>query len=64
MAKKKPKGAPRRGPRIIGVRVSDEYAEWVERLAARNRSTVAGLVDQALAKFARDIGFTEPPPER
>jgi hypothetical protein len=62
--KAKGKGKPEPGPKTIGVRASAEYAAWVDRLAARNRTTVAGLVDQALARFAREIGFEEPPPER
>lgn len=48
----------------IAFRTSAEYAAWVERLAAHNRSTVAGLLDQALVRFAREIGFTDPAPER
>jgi hypothetical protein len=65
MAAKKTKGqATEPAARTIAFRSSGRYAEWVERLAAHNRSTVAGLMDQALAKFAREIGFTEAPPER
>jgi hypothetical protein len=51
-------------PKTIAFRVSGEYGAWVERLASHNRSTVAGLLDQALVKFAREIGFEEKAPER
>jgi hypothetical protein len=50
--------------RTIAFRVSGEYGVWVDQLASHNRSTVAGLLDQALARFAKEIGFEERPPER
>jgi hypothetical protein len=67
MARKK--AAPKKAPvttstRSLAFRVNDEYAAWVERLAAANRSTLAGLFDQALSHYAVKIGFTEPAPER
>jgi len=46
------------------MRTSGEYAAWVDRLAEKNRTTVAGLLDQALAAFAKQIGFDEEPPRR
>lgn len=63
---KKPKTKAPAKPeaKSIAFRVSGDYAAWVDRLAIANRSTVAGLLDQALAKYARDIGFTEPAPVR
>lgn len=61
--KKTARGA-RSQPKAIAFRVSDAYATWVEELAAANRSTIAGLLDQALARHAREIGFTKPIPER
>lgn len=60
----KGKGKAPAVPKTIGIRVSPEYAEWVERLARANRTTIAGLVDQALAGHAERIGFDETPPER
>ena len=64
MAKPKRKTESAKDPKTIGFRVTGEYAEWVDRLATKNRSTVAGLIDQSLARFAKEIGFTEEPPER
>jgi hypothetical protein len=50
--------------KTIAMRTSGAYAAWIERLASFNRSTTAGLLDQALVKFAREIGFEEKAPER
>lgn len=61
---KKTTPKPKLEPKSIAFRVSGEYGEWVDKLAASNRTNVASLLDQALAKFAREIGFTEAPPER
>jgi hypothetical protein len=46
------------------LKVRREYAEWMERLAAFDRSTVAGMMDRALARYAQEIGFNERPPQR
>jgi hypothetical protein len=51
-------------PKAIAFRAGPEYVAWVDELAGANRSTVSGLLDQALAKYAREIGFTKPIPER
>lgn len=50
--------------KTLNFRVSDEYAAWVDALAEANRSTVAGLIDQALADRARTIEFSKPAPRR
>lgn len=63
MAKKKAP-AGKRAPatvKSIAFRVSAEYAAWVEGLAAHNRSTIAGLMDQALASYAQEKGYEQPP---
>jgi predicted transcriptional regulator len=61
---KKPKASAKPQPKAIAFRVSDDYAAWVEKLAAHNRTTVSGMLDQALVRFAKEIGFTDPAPER
>jgi hypothetical protein len=67
MAKKQVK-AKTKAPATEGTsrafRMSREYADWLERLASKDRSTVAGLMDRAIAHYARHIDFTETPPER
>ena len=32
--------------------------------AAVNRSDVSGLIDQAVTRYAREIGLQDPPPQR
>lgn len=47
----------------VAFRVSAEYSEWLDRMAIHNRTTIAGLMDQALARYAKETDF-EGPPER
>lgn len=51
-------------PKIIGVRSSAEWAEWLERLADHYRTTVAGVIDRALAEWTAAEGYEERPPKR
>ncbi len=63
----KPKGRAKgkpRGPKTIGVRVTPEWADWIERAAKFCRTDVAKLIDNAVADYVRGRGFSEPPPER
>lgn len=62
--KRKPKGTKPSGPRTIGVRVTGEWAEWLEELARFSRTDVAKLIDAACAEYAKNHGFTKTPPER
>lgn len=50
--------------KTIGVRVTAEYADWIERLARHYRTTVAGVIDRALAEWVEAEGYEERPPER
>jgi hypothetical protein len=50
--------------KTLGYRVSSAYLNWISRAAAVNRSSVSGLIDQAVAKYGREIGVLEPPPNR
>jgi hypothetical protein len=45
------------------LKMRQEYADWLERFAARERVNLASLIDRALASHAREAGF-ETPPER
>jgi hypothetical protein len=58
------KKKPDAGPKTIGVRATAEYAEWLERLAKHYRTTVAGVIDRALAEWTETEGYPERPPER
>jgi integrase len=48
-------------PIVAQVRGSAQRKEWLEALAKANRQSVSGLIDTALARLAREIGFREPP---
>jgi hypothetical protein len=60
--RKKPRGSL--PPKTVAFRVSGAYGKWLDKLARANRSSLSGLMDQALVAYARTIGFTEEPPER
>lgn len=51
-------------PIALTIRGRDEWKEWVKRLADADRSSLNELVDRALARYAREIGFKDMPPER
>lgn len=66
--KKSPPPDPKREPETwsrqpfaVQVRGTPEWKEWVEELAEFNRQKVAGLVDTALARLAKEVGFRDPP---
>jgi hypothetical protein len=48
----------------VTLRGSEEWKEWVERLADHCRSDVAKTIDRALVLLAKSEGFTEEPPAR
>ncbi len=50
--------------KTLGIKASEPWAEWLERFAKHQRTTVASLIDRSLAKQAEAEGFDEPPPER
>jgi hypothetical protein len=66
--KKKPaRGRPKadaKSMKTIGYRVAPEYLEWLGTVASANRISISGLIDQAVAKYARDLGVTDVPPDR
>ena len=51
-------------PIIMAMRGSAEYKAWLERLAEFDRSSVAEMTERSHARYAREIGFEEPPPKR
>ncbi len=61
MAKKPPR---KPNPNVMTTRawkMRQEYADWLELFARFNRTTLAGLFDQALLDFAEKKGFRKPP---
>jgi hypothetical protein len=50
-------------PIVASIRGTPEWKTWLEDLAKANRQSVSGMIDLALADYARTRGF-KPPPER
>jgi hypothetical protein len=63
MAKAK-KGKPDPDEMVTrAIRMRQEYADWLDRFASKERTSLAALFDRALATHAEQVGF-EAPPER
>jgi hypothetical protein len=63
----RPKKIAKKGatpPKTIGFRVSGEYGEWLDGLARHHRTTVAGVMDRAIAEWAEGQGYPAKAPER
>ena len=61
---KKPAGRGRPDPDLMvtrAFRMRQEYADWVERFAAKERVSLSSLLDRALSAHAYQTGFTDPP---
>jgi hypothetical protein len=55
-----PEGRPKQ-PFAVQVRGRPEWKRWVAELAKANRQNVASVVDTALARLAKEMGFRDPP---
>lgn len=51
-------------PMALQMRGSIEWKQWLEELAAYDRSSVSDVADRAIAAYARTISFPKPPPPR
>jgi hypothetical protein len=49
---------------VVTLKGSPEWKAWVDKLATFDRSSVAALIDRALAHYGKAIGFGEEAPER
>ena len=54
---------PRR-PVILTMRGTEAWKAWIDRLARHCRLTTSTVIDQALVRYAEEVGFEEPPPQR
>jgi hypothetical protein len=50
--------------KTLGYRVTGDYLDWLGTVASANRTSISGPIDQAVAKYARDLGVTAHPPDR
>jgi hypothetical protein len=63
---KKAAGAAKTDPDQMvtrALKMRQEYADWLERFATKERVNLASLIDRALSSHAQQVGF-EVPPER
>jgi hypothetical protein len=59
---RKPSGKPAPGEMTTrAFRMRQQYADWLEDFAILNRTSLAGLFDQAIAEYAKVKGFKAPP---
>lgn len=49
---------------IMTIRGSDDWRDWVHRLAEHMRLKSSDLIDRALVELADKHGFKERPPQR
>jgi uncharacterized protein (DUF1778 family) len=50
--------------RTIGLRTSREWAAWLAKAAKSDRVDVAKFLERAAIAYAKQIGFTDSPPDR
>jgi hypothetical protein len=68
MAKKLPakgRGAEP-GPRrtVLTIKGTDEWREWLEGLSEHLRTPTSTIVDHALVRYAKEVGYEKPAPKR
>ena len=59
-----PAASPELKTTVISLKGSNEWRDWVTRMAKFFRTDTAKLVDAALIEYGRKNGFTEEAPER
>ena len=50
-----------RKPMVVQLRGSEAWKTWAEGLADQEGDTVAKLVERALRKWAKEVGYPDPP---
>jgi uncharacterized protein (DUF1778 family) len=63
-AKRRPKPDPDPKALMFTMRVTAEFRDWLTRAAEHCNLSVADLLTQAVRRYVRSEGFTEPPPQR
>ena len=63
MPKSKPAGP---GPRktVLTIKGTDEWRVWLEGLGDFLRTPTSTVVDHALVKYAKEVGYTREAPKR
>ncbi len=54
------------GPRrtVLTIKGTDEWAEWLAGLGEFLRTPTSTVVDHALVKYAKEVGYTAEAPKR
>jgi hypothetical protein len=60
--KVKPEGGTK--PTALVMRGTEAWRDWLVRFADYHRVSVSQLTDEALAAYAKALGFPEKPPRR
>jgi hypothetical protein len=50
--------------KTLAYKATPEYLEWLLKVASKNRTNIPTMIDQSVAKYARDIGVADVPPDR
>jgi hypothetical protein len=48
-------------PLVVGIRAYPEWKQWLDELAEHDNRSIVDLISHTLKKYAREIGFREPP---
>jgi hypothetical protein len=58
--------APEPGPRktVLTIKGTDEWRGWLEGLADFLRTPTSTIVDHALVKYAKEVGYKAEAPKR
>ena len=49
---------------VLSIRGTTEWRDWLNRLSEHCRLKSPDVIDRALIVYAKQEGFTEPPPKR
>jgi hypothetical protein len=62
VARKSAKSKPaQQGTIVVAVKATRAWREWANKLAKTERASLSTLIDQQLARLARERGLPEPP---
>jgi hypothetical protein len=66
MGKKKASKPKPSEPRqtVLTIKGTEEWKDWLNELSNFLRIPTSTIVDLALVKYAKDVGFTKEPPKR
>jgi hypothetical protein len=71
MAKKKTKANPKpapddanRKPIVLQMRAGPKWEAWVKKLARFENRPLTSLMERALTRYAKEVGFPDEAPER